>query len=403
MPEFCMPSLGSDMQAGTLVAWHVRPGQPVKRGDIVADVETEKGLIEVEIFESGVIDALLVDEGEKVPVGTVLATLRPAVGVGAPAAAAPGPRLAPAPKPAAPSRPETRAPEAIRRPPAPARRLRATPLARRLAAARGVDLSTITGTGTGGAITKADVERAAAPVVPAAVAPAAAPAVPVPKEALGPMRRAIAAAMARSKREIPHYYLAIDIDMSRALAWLEAENARRPVTTRLLPSVLLLRAVARALREAPELNGFWVDGALRPGPGVHIGMAISLRGGGLVAPALHDVDRKTVDELRADMLDLVKRARSGVLRSSEIADATITVTSLGEQGVDELFGIIYPPQVALVGFGRMRERPWAAEGMVGARPVMTATLSADHRASDGHRGARFLAALARMLQEPEKL
>ncbi len=398
MPEFCMPSLGSDMQAGTLVAWHVQPGQPVKRGDIVADVETEKGLIEVEIFESGVIDALLVHQGEKVPVGTVLATLRPAVGE----------PVAPAPKPAAPSRPEAPAPEAIRRPPAPARRVRASPLARRLAAARGLDLATLTGTGAGGAITKADVERAAAPptpaapVVPAAVAPPP-PAVSAPKEALGPMRRAIAAAMARSKREIPHYYLAIDIDMSRALAWLEAENARRPVTSRLLPSMLLLRAVARALPEAPELNGFWVDGAFRPGPGVHIGMAISLRGGGLVAPAIHDVDRKSVDELRADMLDLVKRARSGVLRSSEIADATITVTNLGEQGVDELFGIIYPPQVALVGFGRIQERPWAAEGMVGARPAMTATLSADHRASDGHRGARFLAALARLLQEPEKL
>jgi len=399
MPEFCMPSLGSDMQAGTLVAWHVQPGQPVKRGDIVADVETEKGLIEVEIFESGVIDALLVHQGEKVPVGTVLATLRPAVGE----------PVAPAPKPAAPSRPEAPAPEAIRRPPAPARRVHASPLARRLAAARGLDLATLTGTGAGGAITKADVERAAAPptpaapVAPAAVAPAAPPAVSAPKEALGPMRRAIAAAMARSKREIPHYYLAIDIDMSRALAWLEAENARRPVTSRLLPSMLLLRAVARALPEAPELNGFWVDGAFRPGPGVHIGMAISLRGGGLVAPAIHDVDRKSVDELRADMLDLVKRARSGVLRSSEIADATITVTNLGEQGVDELFGIIYPPQVALVGFGRIQERPWAAEGMVGARPAMTATLSADHRASDGHRGARFLAALARLLQEPEKL
>jgi pyruvate dehydrogenase E2 component (dihydrolipoamide acetyltransferase) len=151
------------------------------------------------------------------------------------------------------------------------------------------------------------------------------------------------------------------------------------------------------------MNGFWVEGAFRPGPGIHVGMAIAMRGGGLVAPAIHDVDRKSLDDVMANMLDLVKRARKGVLRSSEVADATITVTSLGEQGVESLFGVIYPPQVALVGFGRILERPWAERGMVGARPVMAATLAADHRASDGHLGARFLSAIARALQDPEKL
>jgi pyruvate dehydrogenase E2 component (dihydrolipoamide acetyltransferase) len=413
-----MPSLGADMQAGTLVAWHVQPGHTVKRGDIVADVETEKGLIEVEIFEAGVVDALLVREGEKVPVGTLLATLRAAPAPGAPAAVARAP-AAPATRPeAVPPVPVPAAAVAVPRvtvppPAAAARRVRVSPLARRLAAARGVDLATVTGTGAGGAVTKADVERAAAaaapaPPVPAVVVPPLAPATAAPPprraaEALAPMRRAIAAAMARSKREIPHYYLATDVDMSRALAWLEKENARRPVTSRLLYSVMLLRAVARAIPEAPEMNGFWLDGAFRPGPGIHVGMAIALRGGGLVAPALHDVDRKSLDELMAGMLDLVKRTRKGVLRSSEVADATITVTSLGEQGVESLFGVIYPPQVALVGFGRIRERPWAQQGMVGARPLMAATLSADHRASDGHRGARFLSAIARALQEPEKL
>jgi pyruvate dehydrogenase E2 component (dihydrolipoamide acetyltransferase) len=394
------------------VAWHVEPGRTVERGDIVADVETEKGLIEVEIFEAGVVDALLVREGEKVPVGTLLATLRAAV-PGVPAALAPPPRAAvPVTRPEAPAPGAAAAAPPRVTPPAPgARRVRVSPLARRLALERGVDLGAVTGTGAGGAVTKADVERAAAaapaPAAPAVVVPPPAPPVPAraapAAEALAPMRRAIAAAMARSKREIPHYYLATDVDMTRALAWLEAENARRPVTSRLLYSVLLLRAVARAIAEAPEMNGFWVDGAFRPGAGVHIGMAIAMRGGGLVAPAIHDVDRKGLDELMAGMLDLVQRARKGVLRSSEVADATITVTSLGEQGVESLFGVIYPPQVALVGFGRIVERPWAAQGMVGARPVMAATLSADHRASDGHRGARFLSAIARALQAPEKL
>ena len=197
--------------------------------------------------------------------------------------------------------------------------------------------------------------------------------------------------------------LATQIDMGRAVSWLTAENETRAVTARLLTAVLLLRAVALAVREVPEMNGFWLDGQLRPGAGVHIGVAISLRQGGLVAPAIHDVDRKSIDDLRGELLDLVKRTRAGVLRSSEVSDATITVTNLGEQGVESVFGVIYPPQVALVGFGRLVERPWVAEGSLAVRSILTASLSADHRASDGHRGGRFLAAIDHLLQSPETL
>jgi pyruvate dehydrogenase E2 component (dihydrolipoamide acetyltransferase) len=217
------------------------------------------------------------------------------------------------------------------------------------------------------------------------------------------MRRVIAAAMARSKREIPHYYLATTIDMRKVLNWLAAENAKRPVTKRLLYSALLIRAVALAAREVPEMNGFWIDGAFRPGVGIHVGVAISLRQGGLVAPALHDVDAKPLDQLMAELLDLTTRARKGVLRGSEVADATITVTNLGDQGVESVLGVIYPPQVALVGFGRIVERPWVCAGVVAARPVMAATLAGDHRASDGRRGGRFLGTIDRLLQEPETL
>ncbi len=217
------------------------------------------------------------------------------------------------------------------------------------------------------------------------------------------MRRVIAAAMARSKREIPHYYLATTIDMRKSLDWLAAENAKRPVTKRLLYSALLIRAVALALRDTPELNGFWIDNAFKSGDGIHIGVAISLRQGGLINPAIHDVDKKNLDELMESMLDLVNRARTGHLRSSELSDGTITVTNLGEQGVESVFGVIYPPQVALVGFGKITERPVAANGMLGIRPMIDATLAADHRVSDGHRGGRFLLAVDRLLQEPEKL
>ena len=217
------------------------------------------------------------------------------------------------------------------------------------------------------------------------------------------MRDAIGALMARSKREIPHYYLEREIDFSRSLAWLREANLARGVNDRLLPSVLLLRAVALAVTEMPELNGFWIDGAFQPADHVHLGVAISLRGGGLIAPALHDTDRKSLDEVMAGVRDLVQRARAGRLRSSEMSDPTITVTNLGDRGVDLVHGVIYPPQVALVGFGAVRERPWAVDGMLTVRPIVSATLAADHRASDGHAGSRLLTLIDRRLQKPEEL
>ena len=213
------------------------------------------------------------------------------------------------------------------------------------------------------------------------------------------MRRAIAAAMARANREIPHYYLQTRIDMSRALRWLEAENHKRSVKERLLPAVLLIHAVARALGDVPELNGYWLDDRPQPQEAIHIGFAIALRQGGLVAPAIHHADLKSLDELMEVLRDLIPRVRAGRLRSSEMTEATITVTSLGDLGVETVYGVIYPPQVALVGFGKIMEQPWAENGMLGIRPILTATLAADHRATDGSQGAQFLDALNRYLQE----
>jgi pyruvate dehydrogenase E2 component (dihydrolipoamide acetyltransferase) len=378
-----MPILAADMQAGTLVAWRKRPGDRVRRGEIVAEVETEKGLIEVEIFVTGVLERILVEPGQTVPVGTVLALIREE---GAPAAAAPpaGPPL-----PAAVAEVAGAVPAA---PPAPAgARLRISPAARALAARLGVDPGGMRGTGPDGAITREDVERAAGP------ARAAVP------DRQAQLRQTIAAAMTRAKREIPHYYLATTIDLHAALTWLAAENAHRPVPERLLCAALLLKAVALALREVPELNAVWAGNRVVPSPAVHLGVAISLRDGGLVAPALHDADRLSLDELMRQLRDLVRRTRAGNLRSSELSDPTITVTNLGEQGIDAVLGIIYPPQVAIVGFGRVAERPWSVGGQIVSRPVVTATLSADHRVTDGHRGGRFLTAVERLLQEPARL
>lgn len=391
MAEFVMPTLGADMTEGTLVQWNIRIGDRVTKGDIIAEVDTEKAAIEVECHASGVIEQLLTKPGDKVPVGTVMAVIREE---GQPAAAPSQPQpLAPQPSTPQPSPPPpTRTASA----PSPSNRLRISPAARKLAAERGIDPTSLQGTGSEGAITLEDITRALAGTVDVAKPATAA-------ERQTRMRQTIAAAMARSKREIPHYYLSTTIDLSRALAWLTVENGRRPVTERLLLSVLFIKAVALALRQVPELNALWKDGAAVRSDRIHIGTAISLRQGGLVAPALHDADRAGLGELMQRFQDLVKRARAGSLRSSELSDPTITVTSLGEQGVETVFGVIYPPQVALVGFGKVVERPWVADGLIVPRPVVTASLSADHRVSDGHRGGLFLADLDRRLQEPQSL
>jgi pyruvate dehydrogenase E2 component (dihydrolipoamide acetyltransferase) len=209
--------------------------------------------------------------------------------------------------------------------------------------------------------------------------------------------------MARSKKEIPHYYLSTTLDLRAALAWMESVNTGRPITSRLVPAVLLLKAAALAAHDVPEVNGFFTDGEFRPSAEVHLGVAVALRRGGLVAPAIHDADTLEIDALMDRLRDLVGRARAGRLQRAEMADPTITVTNLGDLGVESVFGVIYPPQVALVGFGRVVEQPWAQNGMLGVRPAVTATLSADHRVSDGLRGGRFLARVDELLQKPEEL
>ena len=407
MGEFRMPSLGADMETGKLVEWLVVPGQRVRRGDIVAMVETQKGLFEVEIFADGVMGELLVQPGQTVPVGTVLATIDNGVaGTG---------EKPPAPTDAAAARAGAE-PKTAPAPAATPGRIASSPSARQLALELGVDLATVTGTGPHGAIGRCDVEAAARdsgakppapvePVSPAQAEPSAEKAAdkPAPTAAMKAMRQAIAAAVSRSNREIPHYYLESEIDLSRPLKWLEEENRKRSLRERILPVALLVKAVALALREVPELNGFWQNDQLEVRPDIHIGFAVALRQGGLISPAVHHVDQLGVGEVMERLVDLIERTRTGHLRGSEMTDATVSVTSLGDRGVRTVYGVIYPPQVALIGFGRISERPWAEDGMLGVRRCVTATLAADHRATDGHQGALFLEALNRHLNLPETL
>jgi len=392
MIEFKLPSLGSDMDRGKLLEWKVKPGDSVKRGQVVAVVDTSKAAVDVEIWQVGTVFEQLVPIGETVPVGAVLATLlEPGETPEQAASKRKAPAARPAPKPAPAI--AVAAPPAVAAPSAAplAQRRPVSPAARRHASELNVDIDKVTGTGPHGAVTTEDVDKAAAQSAPA------------PSDRYAEMRKAIAAAMSRSKREIPHYYLSETIPMRRALEWLTQENAKHPVTERILVGALQLKAVALALGKSPELNGFWRDGAFQPATAVHIGVAVSIRQGGLIAPAIHDVDKKSLVDLMRALSDLVTRARAGSLRSSEMSDPTITVTNLGEQGVEAVLGVIYPPQVALVGFGRLETRPWAEGGELRAEPLVTASLSADHRASDGHRGARFLAELRERLQHPEEL
>jgi pyruvate dehydrogenase E2 component (dihydrolipoamide acetyltransferase) len=378
--EFRLPALGADMDEGTLLEWHVAPGARVKRGDVVAVVETDKGAIDVEIFMDGVLREIVVQPGTKVPVGTVLAL----VDVEGAEAAAPSPPL-------------------------PAQgggdgRAKVTPAARRRARELNLDVASLHGTGPDGAITIEDVERAK---------PLPEPSPPAPQRPLAPaiegtgegarMREAIAAAMSRSKREIPHYYLSHTVDVTPATEWLAAHNAAAPVTQRLLFAALLIKAVALACRELKGFSGYCRDGRYEEAPAVHVGVAVALRGGGLVAPAIMGTADQSLVALMDDFRTLVTRARAGRLRASELAAPTIILTSLGEDSVDAVFPIIQPPQVAIVGAGRVVEKPWIVDGQIVARQVLTLSLGADHRVTDGRLGAQFLARIAAKLAQPGSL
>jgi pyruvate dehydrogenase E2 component (dihydrolipoamide acetyltransferase) len=439
-----MPSLGADMETGTLVEWRVRPGDVVHRGDIVAVVDTEKSTIEVEVFEDGVVEQLLASPGDTAAVGTPLAVIG-TQGADHTAPAEP----AQAAQPAEPVQPATPAPPApaehpragsARSEPAPPHvtsplvrhlaeqldvdlatvtpsgpgghvtradierahesRARVSPRARRLAADRGISLTDLTGTGSGGAVTGDDVLAVATEPPPS---PATRTTGPSSADPVAARRAAIGALMSRSKREIPHYYVTTTIDFTAASEWLTEINSDRPVAERLLPAVLLLKATARAAHEVPVMNGHYLDGQFQPSTDVELGVAISLRAGGLVAPVLHRADLTPTEPLMAELRDLVARARGLRLRGSDMAEPSITVTNLGDQGVETVLPVIYPPQVAMVGFGKVLERPWAVDGMLAVRPLVSASVAADHRANDGHDGARFLATIDRLLQDPHRL
>lgn len=390
--DFRLPSLGADMESATLTEWLKKPGERVRHGEPLATVETTKGLIDIESYDDGQLLEYLVQPGTQVPVGAVLAHLevegasRAPEAPPSPQAIPPQPaRVAGAPPMAAPARAAGRPQEAA------APHARISPAARRRAHELGVSLEDLERSAAGGIVHIEDVEKLATRK------PAA------PTGARAAMRATIGAAMARAKREIPHYYLGHSLDFGPARDWLTAHNATLPVKERLIDSVLITKAVALAASRIEGFNGYFRDRRFEPSAAVHAGAAIAVRGGGLVAPALMDAHRKDLPALMQDFSALVTRVRAGHLRSGEFMAATITITSLGADGVDVLYPIINPPQVAIVGAGAIRDQAWVQDGQLVVRPVLTLALAADHRVTDGRAGARFLRAIADLLAHPQAL
>lgn len=381
MTAFRMPSLGADMDEGTLVEWLKKPGDQLKRGDIVAVVETQKGAIEIEVFHDGVLEATHVKTGTRVPVGEVLATIR----------------TAEEPESVQPILPEVVPQKPVYAPPAqvvapPIHGLKITPAASYRAKELGIDVQSVS-PGPDGIIGLKELETPSTSAKPK----------PGRGINLDEMRKAIAAAMARSKREIPHYYVSSIIDMTVMMEWLATENARRAVPDRLLAAVPIIKACALGLQQVPELNGHFLDDRPVRIAEVKMGIGIALRGGGLIAPALALPDRLSLTEIMQRLSDLVARVRGGRLRSSELTEATVTLSNLGDNSADMVLPVIYPPQVAIIGVGQIDARPWVVNGTLASRKTATFAVAGDHRANDGRSAARFLRLLGEILQKPEML
>ena len=382
MIEFTMPSLGADMADGTLIEWRVKPGDKVNRGDIIADVDTQKGLIEIEVFDEGTIDQLVINEGEKVSVGTVMAKILPF-----------GETVSDKKETVEPVKQVKK--ESVLKS---HERKKISPLAKKILEEKGIDITTVTGTGPDGSIVKKDVER----VLETQKQPQEVGQKDKVELISEGIRSATASAMSKSNSEIPHFYLETKIDLSKALKWLKETNKQRELKDRLLPVVMLIKAVAKAIIEVPEVNAYWENG-LHLKDTINIGFAVSLRKGGVVIPAIHDAEQKSPAELMTLLTDLIPRAKALKLKSSELSESTITLTSMGEGNVDKVFGVVYPPQVAIIGFGSITEEAWAEDDAISARSVIHATLAADHRAIDGYLGGKFLSAIKKNLQNPTEL
>lgn len=397
-----MPSLGADMDQGKLLEWHITVGDVINKGDLIAVVETQKAAVEIESFRSGTVTELIAQVGDIIPVGQVIARLDLAeTDQSAPVAATPLSTVATTTVPT-PAMPEPLAPAAsthITHPPG--QRVRISPAARRRASELEVDLQTLTGTGRDGAIELHDVEQAFAARANSAEAK---PPATSPGPSLINVRAAIAQVMSRSKREIPHYYLQSQFALDKLVTWLDTQNQTLPPEQRLFMPAVLMRAIVLALATNPAMNGVYENGLFTPSAAIHLGITVALKPDGVMTPAIIDAQDMSLSQLNTAFSDLVQRTRAGKLRNRELTDGTITVTNLGDLGADAVTGIIFAPQVALLGLGRIYKAPIVdADGGLRAGWAINASLAADHRVSDGLAGSKLLNILGRLFNQPEQL
>jgi len=399
--------MGDAMEEGTILRWLKREGEPVAEEEGVAEVQTEKASIEIPSSCSGVLTRILVPEGQTVPVGAPIAYIGQP---GEQMPAADQPALEPARGPAlileAASSPL--APQLLPSVPPSGGRIKVSPLARKLAAEYGLDLALVEGTGPGGRIIEADIEEtlrrvpAAAPPVVPAPSPAVRPPAGFTDRPLSPMRRAIARRLTESKRNIPHFYLAIEVDM-RAASRVRADyNASVPEERRVSVNDLVVRACVLALERWPQVNSRLEGEAIRTPAGVHVGVAVSLPEG-LIVPVVRDAQERSVSQLGQEIRRLAERARKGQLRPDEYSGGTFTVSNLGMYGITAFQAVINPPEAAILAVGALRDTPIVENGQVVPGRQMCLTLSVDHRVVDGAVAAEFLQEAKRLLETPFRL
>jgi pyruvate dehydrogenase E2 component (dihydrolipoamide acetyltransferase) len=409
-----LAKLSPTMEEGTIVKWSKQEGDAVKVGDVLAEIETDKANMEMEALGAGVLRKVLVPAGGKAPVGALIGVIadpgEDIEGVLAEAVAAPGP----APAPAAPAAAPPPEPSATPAPPpataaavAPGGRVKASPLARRIAAQRNVPLALVPGTGPGGRIVKRDVEGylAPPPALAGRSAPAAParPAVPVPSVPPGTaipltsMRRTIAKRLAESMYTAPHFYVTVEIDMDAAVSL--REQLVRAEDVKVSYNDLVLKACAKALTRFPTVNASWTGEAIKTHAEVHLGVAVSLAEG-LITPVVRNADRKHVLEISREVKDLAARARDRKLKPEEFTGSTFTVSNLGMFDVAEFTAIINPPESGILAVGAVRKVPVVKADQVTVGHRMKVTLSSDHRVVDGALAAQFLAEVRRLLESP---
>ncbi len=447
-----MPQMGYDMQEGTVVRWMKKEGEEVARGEVLAEIETDKATVEYEAFVGGVLRKIVAQEGVAIPVGDLIAVITAPdeplpddLGISPPAAQPGG---------ASPTPQATSATSA-------SGEVRASPIARRIAREQGIDLATLTGSGPGGRIVEADVlaaaeakaQEAAAAMAPGGVlaspiarrlareqgidlaaltgsgpggriveadvlaaSEAASVAEPEPAQAatssteepggdrvdLSRMRQAIARVTGDSKRDTPHFYVSSYVDMSKAMALRADVNQAVPSESRVSVNDLIVKACAMALQRYPKFNAFFRGDHLQMNPNVNIGIAIALESG-LIVPGINGCENKTLVEIAADSRDLISRAHTGTLRNEEYSGTTFSISNLGMFDVDSFTAIIYPPHAAILAVGRVKEQPVVRDGQVMVSQMMNATLSVDHRVADGAEAAQMLMEVKRLLENPVSL